>query len=335
MSRHTLLAIALLLVLLAASAEAQFFVRLGDKKKGGGTTGDVAPKTDTPPADTPAPEGGDSSSALQSDNGETGLQSESDGGDVDMLWKAFVRWFRENGGIISSKLELKERNGLRGVYFKERMRRGETIVSFPRTLRMEEKSAMKSKGATIFKELKQAEVFPDLRMVLYLIYEKHNPDSFWKPYIQVLPTDYNNIMSLTDAELRKLLRRPGCENTHNLGVQMRRTFNRFFNQYKSLVEPNYPEMKFSREDLLWGFNTLVACGWGSGSDGTGDKMMVPFSELPVHRRESAQKATNRGFISAAKEYQAGEELTFDYGLLNDAVLAFYGIPTPDCRGLRR
>jgi len=340
MRRHSLLAIAVLLVLLAASAQAQFFVRLGDKKKGAATTGDVAPKTDAPPADAPpadaaALDNGDSGSALQTENSENGVQAEGDGGDVDLLWKAFVRWFRENGGIISSKLELKERNGRRGVYFKERMRRGETIVSFPRTLRMEEKSAMKSKGATIFKELKQAEVFPDLRMVLYLIYEKHNPDSFWKPYIQVLPTDYNNIMSLTDAELRKLLRRPGCENTHNLGVQMRRTFNRFFNQYKSLVEPNYPEMKFSREDLLWGFNTLVACGWGSGNDGTGDKMMVPFSELPVHRRESAQKATNRGFISAAKEYQAGEELTFDYGLLNDAVLAFYGIPTPDCRGLRR
>ena len=33
--------------------------------------------------------------------------------------------------------------------------------------------------------------------------------------------------------------------------------------------------------------------------------------------------------------QAGEELTFDYGLLNDAVLAYYGQPTPDCRGLKR
>ena len=46
------------------------------------------------------------------------------------------------------------------------------------------------------------------------------------------------------------------------------------------------------------------------------------------------QATNRGFISAAKEYQAGEELTFDYGLLNDAVLAFYGnfcrVFTPAC-----
>ena len=75
--------------------------------------------------------------------------------------------------------------------------------------------------------------------------------------------------------------------------------------------------------------------------------------------DTIAQATNRGFISAAKEYQAGEELTFDYGLLNDAVLAFYGatslapcrtrrpsqlrhmvqvpagIPTPDCRGLRR
>ena len=192
MSRHSLLAITVLLVLLAASAQAQFFVRLGDKKKGAATTGDVAPKTDAPPADAPpadaaALDNGDSGSALQTENSENGVQAEGDGGDVDLLWKAFVRWFRENGGIISSKLELKERNGRRGVYFKERMRRGETIVSFPRTLRMEEKSAMKSKGATIFKELKQAEVFPDLRMVLYLIYEKHNPDSFWKPYIQVPP----------------------------------------------------------------------------------------------------------------------------------------------------
>jgi hypothetical protein len=100
--------------------------------------------------------------------------------------------------------------------------------------------------------------------------------------------------------LLQLLRRPGCENTHNLGVQMRRTFNRFFNQYKSLVEPNYPEMKFSREDLLWGFNTLVACGWGSGNDGTGDKMMVPFSELPVHRRESAQKVPRTPSASVAR-----------------------------------
>jgi len=31
------------------------------------------------------------------------------------------------------------------------------------------------------------------------------------------------------------------------------------------------------------------------------------------------QANNRGFISAAKMYEAGEELTFDYGLVNPEV----------------
>ena len=48
--------------------------------------------------------------------------------------------------------------------------------------------------------------------------------------------------------------------------------------------------------------------------------MVPFSDMPNHRRDATQKASNRGFISAAKEYQAGEELVLDYGLLNDEQL---------------
>ena len=74
----------------------------------------------------------------------------ADGGDQQAQlqedWTAFVKWFRSNGGIISSKLTVKVRNGRQGVYFKERMRRGETIVSFPRNLRLDEKTAMKGKA---------------------------------------------------------------------------------------------------------------------------------------------------------------------------------------------
>ena len=54
---------------------------------------------------------------------------------------------------------------------------------------------------------------------------------------------------------------------------------------------------------MWGFNTLVTCGWGNVRDlslilslvlltmewqqqsGNGDKLMVPFSDIPNHRRE--------------------------------------------------
>jgi len=54
------------------------------------------------------------------------------------------------------------RNGRQGVYFKERMRRGETIVSFPRNLRLDEKTAMKGKAGHIFQRLKADKCYPDL-----------------------------------------------------------------------------------------------------------------------------------------------------------------------------
>ena len=48
------------------------------------------------------------------------------------------------------------------MYFKERMRRGETIVSFPRNLRLDEKTAMKGKAGHIFQRLKADKCYPDL-----------------------------------------------------------------------------------------------------------------------------------------------------------------------------
>ncbi|KAJ1489149.1 hypothetical protein T484DRAFT_1781030 [Baffinella frigidus] len=81
-----LLALALLCV---AGTSAQFFVNL-DNKKGtgadvatGGEAGEVAVGGDVAA-------GTDQAAALQED------------------WTAFVKWFRSNGGIISSKLTVKE-----------------------------------------------------------------------------------------------------------------------------------------------------------------------------------------------------------------------------------
>lgn len=59
------------------------------------------------------------------------------------------------------------RNGRQGIYFKERMRRGETIVSFPRNLRLDEKTAMKGKAGHIFQRLKTENCYPDLLVILH------------------------------------------------------------------------------------------------------------------------------------------------------------------------
>jgi hypothetical protein len=64
------------------------------------------------------------------------------------------------------------RNGRQGVYFKERMRRGETIVSFPRNLRLDEKTAMKGKAGHIFQRLKTEKAYPDLMVILHIVHER-------------------------------------------------------------------------------------------------------------------------------------------------------------------
>jgi len=104
-----------------------------------------------------------------------------------------------------------------------------------------------------------------LQVILHIVHERSlGKDSFWFPYIKLLRANYNNIMFLTEPQMKTLLRRPGCENTYNLGVMMRRTFNNFYNWYKEKIEPwAPPEFQFTRDDIMWGFNTLVTCGWGN------------------------------------------------------------------------
>ena len=51
-------------------------------------------------------------------------------------------------------------------------------------------------------------------------------------------------------------------------------------RYKKNIEPwAPPEFQFTRDEILWGFNTLVTCGWGQQS-GNGDKLMVPLMLNP-------------------------------------------------------
>eukprot|EP00960_Hanusia_phi_P040801 754657-Hanusia_phi.AAC.3 len=87
---HLLLHVAVIL-LASGIVTGQFFVNLGDKQKQGGGT-DVASGSGS--GDVAA---GDQGAATQSDQ-QAQLQED---------WTAFVKWFRSNGGIISSKLTVK------------------------------------------------------------------------------------------------------------------------------------------------------------------------------------------------------------------------------------
>ena len=46
------------------------------------------------------------------------------------------------------------------------------------------------------------------QVILHIVHERSlGKDSFWNPYIKLLRTNYNNIMYLTEPQMKTLLRR--------------------------------------------------------------------------------------------------------------------------------
>jgi histone-lysine N-methyltransferase SETD3 len=45
---------------------------------------------------------------------------------------------------------------------------------------------------------------PNVALSLLLLIEKFKPDSFWKPYITVLPTEYTTVLYFKTNELLEL-----------------------------------------------------------------------------------------------------------------------------------
>jgi histone-lysine N-methyltransferase SETD3 len=45
---------------------------------------------------------------------------------------------------------------------------------------------------------------PNVALSLLLLIERFSPDSFWKPYIAVLPTEYTTVLYFKTNELQEL-----------------------------------------------------------------------------------------------------------------------------------
>lgn len=68
---------------------------------------------------------------------------------------------------------------------------------------------------------------PNISLAFFLMIERLNPDSFWKPYLDVLPERYATVMYLTPTELNELK----GKNYQN-SIKQKDTNNFVFNRFK-------------------------------------------------------------------------------------------------------
>jgi len=146
----------------------------------------------------------------------------------------------------------------------------------------------------------------------FLLVERENPNSYWKPYIDILPKSYSMMaVNFSDEEM-KYLKGSLCVEEVNYRQESYDT------EYKHLCEKLPQFKRFSQNDFFWARLVVLTRIFGITIDGKKTSAMVPMADMLNHKRPPETYWTfdddRKGFtITATKDFLADEEVFDSYG----------------------
>lgn len=117
----------------------------------------------------------------------------------------FVSWMIENGAKINGISISKFNSYDLGLKADTDIKQEDLICSIPRDLMLSHDKAKKSQFWDMAVRDKILSEMSNVCMAMYLLYEKYNSSSFWKPYIDMLPSKYNTMHYFNLEEFEELI----------------------------------------------------------------------------------------------------------------------------------
>lgn len=129
-----------------------------------------------------------------------------------LIIKKMLSWMTE-GGSIYDKMKIRFYSAdYRGVHAARNIKKGETILHVPKEQIITLEMAMGSPvGKKMYeKGLRQRLISPKHSFLCtFIMQERRNPDSYWIPYMEILPKQFNNFpIFFTDEEKKWLVGSP-------------------------------------------------------------------------------------------------------------------------------
>jgi SET domain-containing protein 6 len=271
--------------------------------------------------------------------------------DFEKKSRSFVDWLKQNGTTISDKIQLadlRHRSAGRGVVATADLDEDEELFSIPRS------SILMTDNSTINDHLgtKVKDQDPWLSLILTMLYEYRGvTQSNWKPYFDVLPTEFDTLMYWTEEELEHL---QGSAVVNKIG---KLTADSTFHKLLLPIVRDQPIFKadnLSDADIIdlshrmgstimaYAFDIETPSqlprseegGWEEDSDAgeTLPKGMVPLADMlnadADHNNAKLFHEEDKVVMKTINAVKAGEELFNDYGPLpRSDVLRRYGYVT--------
>lgn len=151
--------------------------------------------------------------------------------------RKFTKWVEENGAKFDG-LSIEEFPGYElGIKAERDITEGSLVISVPRKLMMTLEAARKSVLGSLIDKDKMLQNMPNVTLAIFLLLQKFTPNSFWKPYIDILPKSYTTVLYFTKEELFELRESPTFAAALNLIKSIARQYAYFNKLVQTCDDP--------------------------------------------------------------------------------------------------
>ncbi|CAB9525785.1 Ribulose-1,5 bisphosphate carboxylase/oxygenase large subunit N-methyltransferase [Seminavis robusta] len=269
-----------------------------------------------------------------------------------------VQWLEEEGDVYLSeqsswgeaphpmaistetKDEITNESSGRGLLARKDINDGDELLRVPINLCLTKASARKALGKDALPE----DINEYLAVACQLIHERTSENSFWKPYLGVLPEvdEVNPTFTWSDEDLNFLNGSPVVAATKSLQMKLEREYQALFEGEEGLFAKfpdRFPKERFTYDNWLWAFTNLFSRAIRLRSLKQGETLaMVPYADLINHSpfsqayidaRENGDWLFKTGdeevILFADRGYRRMEQIYISYGPKSNAeLLLLYG-----------
>lgn len=142
--------------------------------------------------------------------------------------KKFTKWAGENGANFEG-LTIQEYEGYElGLKTEREVVEGSLVISVPRKLMLTIESAKNSILGPLIDKDRMLQNMPNVALAMFLLIEKFSSNSFWKPYIDILPNSYTTVLYFSNDELIELDNSPTLDASLNIIKSIARQYAYFY-----------------------------------------------------------------------------------------------------------
>lgn len=140
----------------------------------------------------------------------------------------FTDWVKCNGAIFEGACIDSFTGYELGIRAKMDIVKDSLVIAVPRNLMMTIESAMKSPLGVLIEKDQILKNMPNVALAMFLLVEKFKGDSFWKPYIDLLPKSYTTVLYFNVEEMKELQGSPTLESALKQVKSIARQFAYFY-----------------------------------------------------------------------------------------------------------